>query len=95
LFALTHRFGTDRSELLVFDAAQPLKARRLFAATGTFTGVEWSPDGRWLLLAWPDADQWLFVGTGGKRRVRPVARVAEQFSQSGVFPELGGWCCAP
>ena len=94
-FALTRRFGTDRSELLVFDAAQPLKARRLFAATGTFTGVEWSPDGRWLLLAWPDADQWLFVGTGGKRRVRPVARVAEQFSQSGVFPELGGWCCAP
>jgi WD40 repeat protein len=93
-FALRRSFGPDRSELLVFDAAHPLKARRLFAATGTFTGVEWSPDGRRLLLAWPDADQWLFVGSGGKRQVRPVARVAEQFSQSGVFPELGGWCCA-
>jgi WD40 repeat protein len=95
LFALTRRFGPDRSEVLVFAAAHPLKARRLFAATGTFTGVEWSPDGRWLLLAWPDADQWLFVGTGRERKVLPVARVAEQFSQSGVFPALGGWCCAP
>jgi WD40 repeat protein len=94
LFALTRRFGPDRSELLVFDAAHPVKPRRLFAATGSFTGLEWSPDGRWLLLAWPDADQWLFVGTGGKRKVLPVARVAEQFSQTGVFPALGGWCCA-
>lgn len=95
LFALTRRFGPDRSELLVFDAAHPFRTpRRLFAATGTFTGVEWSPDGRWLLLAWPDADQWLFVGTGRERKVLPVARVAEQFSQTGVFPALGGWCCA-
>lgn len=93
-FALTRRFGADRSELLVFDGARPLKPRRLFAATGTFTGAEWSPDGRWLLLAWPDADQWLFVSTGGERKVLPVARVAEQFSQSGIFPALGGWCCA-
>jgi WD40 repeat protein len=94
LFALTRRFGPDRSELLVFDAAHPVKPRRLFAATGSFTGLEWSPDGRWLLLAWPDADQWLFVGTGAKRKVLPVARVAEQFSQTGVFPALGGWCCS-
>jgi hypothetical protein len=94
-FALTRRFGPDRSELLVFDAAHPFRhPRRLFAATGTFTGLEWSPDGRWLLLAWPDADQWLFVRVGDKRKVLPVARVAEQFSQSGVFPALGGWCCA-
>jgi hypothetical protein len=95
-FAVTRRFGTDRSELVVFDAAHPFRApRRLFAATGMFTGVEWSPDGRWLLLAWPDADQWLFVGTGPRHKVLPVARVAEQFSQSGVFPSLGDWCCAP
>jgi WD40 repeat protein len=94
-FALTRRLGPDRSELLVFDAAHPLRApQQFFAATGTFTGVEWSPDGRWLLLAWPDADQWLFVRTGRERKVLPVARVAEQFSESGVFPAFGGWCCA-
>ncbi|MDQ5822435.1 MAG: hypothetical protein M3540_13440 [Actinomycetota bacterium] len=97
-FALTRRFGPDRSELLVFDAARPHRApRRLFAATGQFTGLEWSPDGRWLLLAWPTADQWLFIRPSGPPKTQAVARVAEQFASGDgapVFPALGGWCCA-
>lgn len=94
-FALTRHSGTDRSVLLLYDALRPSRApRRLFAATGDFTGVEWSPDGRWLLLAWPTADQWLFVRTPDARNVLPIARVAEQFSSGGVFPSLAGWCCA-
>jgi hypothetical protein len=97
-FALTMRFGPDRSELLVYDAGRPFRApKRRFAATGDFTGIEWSPDGRWLLLAWPTADQWLFIRPFGAPKTQGVARVAEQFSTGGgapIFPALGGWCCA-
>lgn len=94
-FAVTQRFGRDRSVLLVFDADRPARApRRVFAATGAFTGLDWSPDGRWLLLAWPGADEWLFIRARGAHKVLPVARVAEQFSSHGVFPSLGDWCCA-
>jgi hypothetical protein len=63
-----------------------------FSGTGTFTDLEWSPDGRWILVAWRDADQWLFVGARGPRRVRAVANVKQQFD-SKSFPSLSGWCC--
>ena len=97
-FALTQHFGSDRSELLLYDAGRPFRApQRRFAATGDFTGLEWSPDGRWLLLAWPTADQWLFISATGAPKTEAVARVAEQFSTGDGapnFPALGGWCCA-
>jgi dipeptidyl aminopeptidase/acylaminoacyl peptidase len=62
--------------------------------TGSFDGLQWSPDGRWLLLAWPDADQWLFVRPG---RVMPVSGIARSFTSGAgpaLFPALGGWCCS-
>ena len=97
-FAVTARADSDRSELLLYDAGHPLRApRRLFAATGDFTWLEWSPNGRWLLMAWPTADQWLFIrAAGGAKDTLAVARVAEQFSTKAapVFPHLAGWCCA-
>ncbi|MEP6977068.1 MAG: hypothetical protein ABI948_03355 [Thermoleophilia bacterium] len=96
-FALTRRLGR-RNELLLYDGVRPSRApRALFAATGEFTGLEWSPDGRYLLLAWPTADQWLFVRVAFGQSILPVGRVAEQFSTGGgapTFPALGGWCCA-
>ena len=97
LFAVTSHTGPDRSELLLYDDRHSRLPRRLFAATGDFTGLEWSPDGRWLLLAWPTADQWLFIRPGGRAQdTLAVARVAEQFSTgvAPVFPDLAGWCCA-
>jgi len=55
-----------------------------------------SPDGQWILLPWPDADQWLFVNTQD-RRVTAVADIARQFDANGKgissFPEVAGWCC--
>jgi dipeptidyl aminopeptidase/acylaminoacyl peptidase len=85
--------GSTRSELYVFsldrrDAPQ----RRLFGGTGTFSAVAWSPDTRWLLVAWNEADQWVFLRTRGAPRIAAAANVAEQFD--GVFPEVEGWCCA-
>ena len=93
-FALTQRLGRRRSELLLYESIRPgQRPRALFAATGDFTGLEWSPDGRWLLLAWPTADQWLFIRLPLGQNILPVARVGEQFSIRGVFPALGSWCC--
>jgi hypothetical protein len=67
-------------------------AREVFSGPGAFTDLAWSPNGRWLLAAWRDADQWLFVSTTERRRVRAVANVTKQF-ESRAFPELAGWCC--
>lgn len=68
-------------------------ARRLFAGSGTFGQVAWSPDGRWVVLAWPEADQWVFVRKNGAG-IRAVANVSEQF-RSRSFPRIEGWCCEP
>jgi hypothetical protein len=65
-------------------------ARKLFSGSGAFTALTWSPDGRWLVVAWRDADQWLFLSTVGRRRVTAVANVTDQFG-SRRFPTLGGW----
>ncbi len=53
---------------------------------------------RRLLLAWPDADQWLFLRPHGRERLMAVANVAQQFAPGGArraFPHSVQWCCAP
>jgi hypothetical protein len=81
-----------RNELLLVNADR-LRGRpeRAFAGAGPFDAVNWSPDGRWLLVAWPDADQWVFVGAAGKHRLEAVSNISRQFE--GGFPALDGWCC--
>jgi hypothetical protein len=69
----------------------------LFAGPGRFTAVAWSPDARWVLVAWPSAEQWLFIPRAG-RRVRSVANIPLQFHSpvNGPFPAVAarGWCCS-
>jgi WD40 repeat protein len=67
--------------------------RRVFAGTGEFTSLAWSPDGRWLLMGWPTANQWVFVRVAGPRRIVAAAGIAAQFG-GGAFPRVTGWCCA-
>lgn len=82
-------------EIRVVDVDRPGHARLLFAGPGTFGDIVWSPDGRWLLLAWPTADQWLFLHGS---RVHAVANIKEQFPRAdhlGPMLQLDGrWCCA-
>ena len=40
-------------------------ARRLFAGAGTFEQLTWAPDGSWVVVAWPAADQWVFLRPDG------------------------------
>jgi WD40-like Beta Propeller Repeat len=72
------------------------RSRVLFAGPGSFAAPRWSPDGRWLLLPWPSADQWLFLHSGGgPERLHAVANVAAQFSPgqstAARFPTVTGW----
>jgi hypothetical protein len=84
-----------RSDLWVVPELRPdaSAARRVFSGAGAFTGLAWSPDGRWLLLAWADADQWVFVRSARVRGLDAVSDVSRQFG--GAFPRLAGWCCPP
>jgi hypothetical protein len=78
-------------ESLDDHAAAP---RRVFAGVG-LRNLAWSPDGRWLLVSWPAADQWVFVRVAGRPRIDAVSHIARQFSAQGHrrFPRLEGWCC--
>ena len=69
----------------------------LFSARGELASPTWSPDGRWLLVGWPDADQWLFIPTERPRRVVAFDRISEQFDPGGIggraaaSPASSGW----
>ena len=66
--------------------------RVLFSSAGDLRGLTWSPDGRWLLVGLPEADQWIFLRADG-RKILAVANVSAQF-RSQTFPRIEGWCCA-
>jgi hypothetical protein len=68
-----------------------LRGRTVFRAVGNLGDLTWSPDGRWILVTWPTADQWVLVRADG-RRIRAVGNISEQF-RSRVSPRVEGWCC--
>lgn len=70
-----------------------VEGRVVFRATGRLEQPTASPDGRWLLVGWPAADQWVLVRTDGSG-LSAVANVSEQF-RSRSFPRVAGWCCPP
>ena len=64
--------------------------RTLFSGPGAVEDLTWSPDSRWLLAGWRDADQWLFIEAARPRHLVAVDDVAEQFAPGG-FPQVSGW----
>jgi dipeptidyl aminopeptidase/acylaminoacyl peptidase len=103
----SHRFvlirwqpATGRSELVLMQAeAERGEERSLFSAAGDFGTLAVSPNGRWLLVGWVGADQWLFLRLD-VLRVRAVSNIAEQFGGprldrplSAHFPASVSWCC--
>jgi dipeptidyl aminopeptidase/acylaminoacyl peptidase len=94
--------GGDRM-VIVRSGSASSPARQLLAGAG-LRDVSWSPNGKWVLVSWPAADQWVFVRAVGSPRVAAVARIAQQFSGNAAatssagsaaarFPQLEGWCC--
>jgi WD40 repeat protein len=78
----------DRSSV----AIRGRRAQTVFEGTGHIDDLEWSPDGRWLVLGWRTADQWVFARTTGAPRIHAVSQIASQF-HSRTFPHPAGWCC--
>jgi WD40 repeat protein len=73
------------------------RTRTLAELRGRFGDVEWSPNGRWLLVGRPDPDEWLFLRLGGAGGVETVEDVRREFDPGGEgigpFPRVAGWCC--
>ncbi len=91
-FALVVRRPAAGRSLVLLEPG----GRRLFAGAGEISGAAWSPDGRWLLLGWRTADQWLFLRSASVRRLEAVSNIGAAFDPSGPgdFPALAGWCCS-
>ena len=98
----THRlavvFAAARSEVVATFDLDRLHATTVdvFGGGGSFSGLAWSPDAGWLLVAWPTADQWVFVHTTGRQRIAAVSMISAQFGPGrthAAFPALAGWCC--
>jgi hypothetical protein len=103
----SHRFvliryspATGRSDLILYQAeADAGEPRFLHSAPGDFGTLAVSPNGRWLLVGWINADQWLFLRLKAAK-VRAVSNIAEQFGAgrrvgplSEAFPSSVSWCC--
>jgi hypothetical protein len=84
--------GTRSSVVLFGPGGRP---RRLLTVPGSLGQVAWSPDGRRLLVAWPYANQWLFlpVGRGQGQAVANVSRAFAPGGRAASFPRVEGWCC--
>lgn len=58
-----------------------------------------SPDGRWLLVGWRVADEWLFLSTPVAARVTSVPAVGKRLAPVApgrwAFPRVLGWAPAP
>jgi hypothetical protein len=88
--------GAPRSEaILISPRGGP--SRRLFTVSGRLDELAWSPDGSRVLLAWPAADQWLFVPLRRDAPLRAVGNISSVFSPGAQgrarFPQIEGWCC--
>jgi hypothetical protein len=93
VFAAAFRPGTHEVAILSRAgevASVELAGRTVFSTAGDLEGLTWSQDGRWLLVGWPDADQWVFIRVSGGHRIRAVANVSAQF-RSRAFPQVEGW----
>jgi hypothetical protein len=92
LALVLHRLGG--SEVRLVDVDRPGMAKLLFAGPGVFGDIAWSPDARWLLVAWPTANQWVFLRGS---HVQAVGSIEEQFPRHDRLPpmlQLSGWCCS-
>jgi WD40 repeat protein len=97
--AFIRRTSAGRSDVLITRRHGSAPPRRVLSREGRITDPTWSPDGKWLLVAHPGADQWLFIRPSRRVRAETVANISRQFAPGATgrpaFPAISGWCrCA-
>ena len=101
--ALVRSQGVQIANLTSRGAATGAALASALPGTG-IRQVTWSPNSRWLLISWPTANEWVFLATGQKPRLKATSRIAQRFgqpttsrlphrSQGTELPGLDGWCC--
>ena len=94
--------GTREIAYSAFEAAEGrsvlvLGGEQLQAVEGHLEDLVVSPDGRWLLTGWPEADQLLFLRLPGVSRIVAVDDIRREFDPGSVgatsFPHVVSWCC--
>jgi hypothetical protein len=81
------------STISIYSGPRYRRRRIVFSGAGLFGGIAWSPDGRWLLIDWRTADQWLFIRSAAVRRIA-VRNIGNTFDSGPEhYATLGGWCC--
>jgi hypothetical protein len=100
-FALVRRRADGDEVVLLRADAGRRRERLVLRGLGRFGELAWSPDGRWLAVPWPTADQWVFVRPGTLPvRTRGIDGIARQFDPAvktgapSLAPRIAGWCCA-
>jgi hypothetical protein len=88
----SHRFALTVASnvLLVEGDTMRLPNRPLFTGPPALGDAAWSPNGRWLLIAWPAADQLVFARVGRTPKLIAISNVSRQFL-SRSFPGIAGW----
>ena len=62
---------------MTFLSQDDLRLAHNLLGAGNFAAPVRSPDGRWLAVGWPEADQLVFVRVAGGRQIRAVSNVSE------------------
>jgi hypothetical protein len=74
-----------------------LAGRQLQRGDGRLEDVVFSPNGRWLLTGWPEADQFLFLRLPGVSAIEAASDMRREFDPGGIgattFPRVAEWCC--
>ncbi len=93
--AITARAKTGQTSVLYLEPRRAVEP--VFHGAGAFNALAWSPNGRWLLVSWVSADQWVFIDIDPESRtatrVQAVSSIAAQFG-SRQQPDVSGWCCS-
>lgn len=86
--------NADGSSTVSIYSGQRYDRRRIvFSGAGLFAELAWSPDGRWLLIDWRTADQWVFIQSAAVRRIA-VRNIGNTFDSGPEhYATLAGWCC--
>ncbi|HEY7561179.1 MAG TPA: hypothetical protein VH650_03310 [Gaiellaceae bacterium] len=87
-----------QTDCLDGGACRLIGPRELYTGPGHLRDLALSPDGRWLLAGWPEADQFLFLRLAPPR-IRAVDAITREFDPGGTgsapFPRVAEWCCRP